>query len=143
MPNITISTCPAAEAIPQEAWERLCPPDHPFLNADFLTILERHGAAGKPWGWAARHLVARDEEDRIVGLLPLYTKFHSHGDFIHDGSWADAYRQLGRDYYPKLMTGIPHTPAAGPRLLVADGPATDGINRSLTAAQKLHYKSCD
>ena len=136
MSTIAISIAPAADAIPREAWTRLCPPEHPFLNADFLAIIERHGAAGKAWGWAACHLVASDEKGSVVGLLPLYIKQHSHGDFIHDWSWADAYRQLGRDYYPKLMTGIPHTPAAGPRLLVADGPLAGRIAQALVEAAK-------
>jgi len=49
MPAPTISPCPAADAIPRAAWERLAPPGHPFLNADFLGIVERHGAAGPAW----------------------------------------------------------------------------------------------
>ncbi len=49
MPAPTISPCSAADAIPRAAWERLAPPGHPFLNADFLGIVERHGAAGPAW----------------------------------------------------------------------------------------------
>ena len=123
MSAITISVCHAAEAIPREAWERLCPPGDPFLNADFLSILERHGTAGRNVGWIACHLVATDQQASVVGVLPLYLRFNSHGDFIHDWSWASAYRQLGKEYYPKLLSGLPHTPAAGPRLLINDGPA--------------------
>jgi predicted N-acyltransferase len=119
---ISISRAASADAIPRAAWTRLCPPGHPFLNADFLAIIERHGAAARPWGWTPCHLVASDAGNTIVGLLPLYVKTHSHGDFIYDWSWAAAYRQLGREYYPKLMSCVPHTPVAGPRLLVADGP---------------------
>ena len=91
----------------------------PFLNVDFLRILEAHGAGGRPCGWLARHLAATDEDGTVRGLLPLYARFNSHGDFIHDWSWAAAYQQLGRAYYPKLLSGLPHTPATGPRLLVA------------------------
>ena len=129
--RLSIRTATAASAIPREVWVRLCPAGHPFLNADFLAIIERHGAAADAWGWGARHLVATDERGRVVGLLPLYVKSHSHGDFIYDWSWAAAYRQLGHEYYPKLMTCLPHTPVAGPRLLVADGPAAAGIRQAL------------
>lgn len=129
--TISIRTSQSADAIAREAWLRLCPPDHPFLNADFLPIIERHGAAGRPWGWLPRHLAAHDAQGLIVGILPLYLKFNSHGDFIRDWSWASAYQQLGHTYYPKLMSGLPHTPAAGPRLLVADGPDADTIRRAL------------
>lgn len=122
MPRLTISTVDSAAAIGRDVWIRLCPPGHPFLNADFLAIVERHGAAGREWGWLPQHLVARDERGGIVGVLPLYLKFNSYGDFTHDWAWASAYEQLGRQYYPKLFTGLPHTPAGGPRLLVGDGP---------------------
>jgi predicted N-acyltransferase len=131
MPAITITVCPSAEAIPREAWDRLCPSGDPFLNADFLAILERHGPAGRAWGWVAQHLRATDASGRIVGILPLYLRFNSHGDFIQDWSWASAYQQLGRVYYPKLLSGMPHTPAAGPRLLVGDTPDTAIVRQAL------------
>ena len=131
MPPLTISALDSADAIPREAWTRLGPPGDPFLNADFLAIIERHGAAGADWGWLARHLVATDTRGQVVGILPLYLRFNSHGDFIHDWSWASAYQQLGRAYYPKLLSGLPHTPATGPRLLVADGPQASTIRRAL------------
>lgn len=135
---ISISRAASADAIPRAAWTRLCPPGHPFLNADFLAIIEQHGAAARPWGWTPCHLVASDAGNTIVGLLPLYVKTHSHGDFIYDWSWAAAYRQLGREYYPKLMSCVPHTPVAGPRLLVADGPDATVIRQALIdGAQRL------
>jgi predicted N-acyltransferase len=131
MPSLTISAHDSADAIPREAWARLCPPGDPFLNADFLATIERHGAAGPDWGWLASHLAASDAQGAVVGILPLYVRFNSHGDFIHDWSWASAYEQLGRNYYPKLLSGLPHTPATGPRLLVADGPDASAIRRAL------------
>lgn len=134
--HLSIRSVAAASEIPREVWLRLCPAGHPFLDADFLAIIERHGAAANAWGWGARHLVASDEQGRVVGLLPLYVKSHSHGDFIYDWSWAAAYRQLGHEYYPKLMTCLPHTPVAGPRLLVADGPAAAGIRQALVGGAR-------
>jgi len=129
--TITLSVHDAADAIARPVWDRLCPPNHPFLNADFLAIIERHGAAGQACGWLARHLLATDENGEVLGLLPLYLRGNSHGDFIHDWSWASAFRQLGRNYYPKLLSGLPHTPAAGPRLLVADTEQAPLIRRAL------------
>lgn len=129
--RISIHTVPSAGAIPRQAWDGLCPAGHPFLNADFLRITEQHGAAAREWGWAARHLVASDESGAILGLLPLYVKTHSHGDFIYDWSWAAAYRQLGRQYYPKLMSCLPHTPVAGPRFLVVAGPQASSVRQAL------------
>ncbi len=131
MPAITITPFHSADAIPHAAWEHLSPPEHPFLNAEFLGILERHGAAGRACGWLAHHLLASDEYGKAVGLLPLYVRLNSHGDFIHDWSWASAYQQLGRVYYPKLLSGVPHTPAAGCRLLVAEEPNAPAIRQAL------------
>ena len=131
MPTFTLSTHPSAADVPRAAWERLCPPGHPFLNADFLAILEGHGAAGRHYGWQAQHLLVRDASGEPVGLLPLYLRANSHGDFIHDWSWASAYRELGLRYYPKLLSGLPHTPATGPRLLVAGGEQSAAIRQTL------------
>jgi uncharacterized protein len=138
MPGLSIEIVHAANAIPRSAWEALCPPDDPFLNGDFFTILERHGAAGPQWGWAAHHLVARQPEGAIAGILPLYLKSNAYGDFTGDWGWAGAYRQAGKDYFPRLFTGLPHTPATGPRFLVAAGEEGTAVRAALiSAAQNL------
>lgn len=131
MTFLSVTSLDSAEAIPPEAWARLAPPGDPFLNAAFLAILERHGAAGAEWGWLPRHLIASDTLGTVLGMLPLYLRFNSHGDFIRDWSWAAAYEQFGRAYYPKLLSGLPHTPAAGRRLLVAEGPQAAEIRHAL------------
>jgi len=145
MSTLALTTHTSADDIPRHVWDRLCPPNHPFLNADFLSILERHGAAGRQWGWLARHLEARDNQGVVVGVLPLYVRANSHGDFIHDWSWASAYEQLGRVYYPKLLSGLPHTPATGPRMLVAGRPAApdvSAIRRALIDGAKALTTEC-
>ena len=48
---------------------------------------------------------------------PLTIKTNSYGEFVFDWAWADAYQRNGLNYYPKLVTAIPFTPAQGPRLL--------------------------
>lgn len=136
MTHIKISAVDGAGAIGQAAWARLAPPGHPFLNDSFLAILERHGTAGRRWGWLPHHLLARTADGEVAGILPLYFKSNSHGEFIHDWSWASAFRQLGRPYYPKLLSGLPHTPATGPRLLVEDGPGGEAVRRALIGAAK-------
>jgi predicted N-acyltransferase len=118
MTNIVVSAVNAANSISRPDWESLVPIGHPFLNADFFGIIERHGTAGPASGWQANHWIAKSSDDRVVGILPTYIKSNSHGDFVRDWSWAGAYEQLGKAYYPKLLSGLPHTPAAGPRLLV-------------------------
>ena len=48
-------------------------------------------------------------------------KGNSEGEFVFDWGWADAARGAGIDYYPKLLVGVPFTPVAGARFLVAPG----------------------
>jgi len=52
--------------------------------------------------------------------MPLYAKFHSQGEYIFDFNWAHAFEQAGGNYYPKLQSAVPFTPATGRRLLAAD-----------------------
>ena len=59
---------------------------------------------------------------KLVGAMPLYLKSHSQGEYIFDFNWADAYMRAGGDYYPKLQSAVPFTPATGPRLLAHDTP---------------------
>ena len=130
----SISVLASAGAIPPSLWRRVAAAGDPFLNAYFLTVLERHGAAARASGWQAHHLLANDERGCAVGLLPLYLKTHSHGEFIYDWSWAAAYRQWGLRYYPKLISCLPHTPVSGPRFLVADLAEAEDVRQALFAA---------
>jgi hypothetical protein len=134
MTGIVVAPVDGAAAIEPSAWQRLCPPGDPFLNRDFLAILERYGTAGPDCGWWARHLVARDAHGSVVGILPLYLRSNAYGDFTGDWSWDAAYRQAGLAYYPKLFTGLPHTPATGPRLLAAAGLAGAAARAALVEA---------
>lgn len=102
-------------------WDALDPSGNPFLSHAFLAGAERHGAAAPELGWQPRHLALRDEAGRLIAALPLYRRHHSFGDFSSDWNWAPAFESLGVRYYPKWVTGIPYTPATGPRLLVHPG----------------------
>lgn len=131
MTAAAVTAVSAAESIPRGAWEQLSPPGHPFLNADFFAILERHASAGPACGWQARHWLAGAGGENGQGIVPSYIKSNSHGDFIRDWSWASAYQQLGKPYYPKLVSALPHTPAGGPRLLVGTGDESGATRRCL------------
>lgn len=136
MPPISIIDVNSAGRIAPGDWERLAPADHPFLNRDFFTLMEQHETAGPASGWQAHHRVATNSDGAILGLMPSYIKSNSHGDFVRDWSWVAAYQQLGKTYYPKLFSGVPHTPATGPRLLVAPGPDSNRIRSLLIEETK-------
>ncbi|MGB0664112.1 MAG: GNAT family N-acetyltransferase [Pontibacterium sp.] len=100
-------------------WNGLLTSDYPFLNHHFLSALEHSGCVGAATGWHPIHLMLVDEDDdqerKLLGVMPLYLKTHSYGEYVFDWSWADAYHQQGMEYYPKLLNAIPFTPATGPR----------------------------
>jgi predicted N-acyltransferase len=90
----------------------------PFVDPAFLATAEKVGAGGTAMGWQAHHLLLRDTDGAPAALLPLYRRDDSFGDFSRDWNWASAWQRAGLAYYPKLVSGIPYTPAPGPRLLV-------------------------
>ena len=123
----------SAEDLPEDEWRQLATGDDPFVSRQFLGAAERCGAAGAALGWRPLHLALRRDDGSLAGLLPLYSREHSFGDFSRDWNWAQAWQQCGLAYYPKLVSGVPYTPSPGPRLLAA---APDGgeIAAALVAA---------
>ena len=103
---------------------------YPFLTPAFLDALEHSGSVGPGSGWQPNHLrvVGRDGEQ---AFMPLYLKSHSWGEYVFDWGWADAYRRHGLDYYPKLLSAIPFTPATGPRIRFAPGVDRPSLTRDL------------
>lgn len=110
----------AISEITADAWNALVRDNNPFLRHEFLNALEKHGCVGEKFGWLPRH-IAVYEDDQLVGAMPLYEKHNSYGEFVFDNAWADAYERAGRDYFPKLASAIPYTPATGQRLLSVAG----------------------
>ncbi|KQY74014.1 MULTISPECIES: GNAT family N-acetyltransferase [unclassified Brevundimonas] len=104
--------------IGREAWDACAAPSgDPFVSFDFLDACEASGSAVPQQGWAGRHLSLRDETGRVLGVMPLWLKGHSQGEYVFDHSWADAYERAGGRYYPKLLAAVPFTPVTGPRFL--------------------------
>lgn len=107
--------------IKKKDWDSLIPQsEYPFLKYDFLNLLESSNSVGQNSGWVPMHLTI-EEKGNIIAAVPLYLKNHSQGEFVFDHAWADAFYQHGLDYYPKLVSSIPHTPASGPRILIKNG----------------------
>ena len=126
--------------IEAQCWNALAGDTQPFLRHEFLLALEESRCAVARTGWTARHLVLEDAHGVALGLMPLYAKTHSRGEFVFDFSWANAYAQHGLDYYPKLLTAIPFTPVGGPRLLVAPGADRARIETLMIGAVTEHAR---
>lgn len=117
-------------------WNRVAGGDYPFLRHDFLAAAEATGCVSPETGWWPRHLGIFDG-DRLRAAMPLYEKSHSWGEFVFDWAWADAYRRAGLDYYPKLVSAVPFTPAPSRRLLLADPDDTQAADGLISAATML------
>jgi uncharacterized protein len=103
--------------IEASTWRAVEPPDFPFFDYEFLLALERSGSVGGKSGWSPVYLACWDG-GRLLGVLPLYSKTNSYGEYVFDWEWAHAYHEHGIPYYPKLLSAVPFTPATGPKLLV-------------------------
>ncbi|MGI9204384.1 MAG: GNAT family N-acetyltransferase [Woeseiaceae bacterium] len=101
-------------------WNRLAGNRYPFLRHEFLEAAELSGSVSEATGWTPRHVGLHDNAGILKAALPLYEKIHSWGEFVFDWSWAQAYEQNGLDYYPKLVSTIPFTPATSKKLLTDD-----------------------
>jgi predicted N-acyltransferase len=116
MSSLSLEVLGSISEIPAAEWDSLRRDDYPFLRHDFLLGLEQADCTTRQAGWEPAHLRLRDAE-RTLAILPAWLKSHSYGEYVFDWAWADAWRRMGRDYYPKLLSAIPFTPATGPRLL--------------------------
>ena len=123
-------------AISGTAWDRLAGDEYPFLRHAFLELAERTGSVSPDAGWTPRHLALEDGGD-LRAVMPLYEKSHSWGEFVFDWAWANAYEQAGFDYYPKLVSAVPFTPASSTRLLLADANDREAADALVTAATQL------
>ncbi len=131
---ITVRSIASIAAVAAEEWDACAGDDAPFCSHAFLSALEASGSATAATGWAPCHLLAEDPGGRLLACAPLYAKSHSYGEYVFDWAWADAWRRAGRDYYPKLQSAVPFTPATGRRLLLRPGLAGLGLERGLAAA---------
>lgn len=133
-PGLSLEELAGAEALTPGEWAGLATGGDPFMSRAFLGAAERTGAAGEALGWRPMHLALRGADGGLAGLLPLYLRHQSFGDFSRDWDWAGAWRQAGLAYYPKLVTGVPYTPSPGPRLLARAGAGAEARAALIDAA---------
>lgn len=131
----------AIDEVAAAEWNALELQGVPFVRHEFLAALEHSRCVGAGTGWEPAHVVAR-AGTRLVGAVPLYRKSHSWGEFVFDFGWAQAYSRYGAQYYPKLVSATPFTPATGPRLLVAPGEEPDLVRSALLAAARDELAAC-
>jgi predicted N-acyltransferase len=148
-PDCVVHVHDTIASIPAAAWDACANPDparrNPFLGHAFLKALEDSGCVGARKGWVPQHLAIQKPEGGIAGVMPLYLKSHSRGEYVFDYGWADAFERAGGSYYPKLQACVPFTPVTGRRLLIPDGEDRGYIGallmKAATELVRLHEAS--
>ena len=102
----------------------------PFLEWDWLRLMELSGSTTAKTGWLPHHLIVRRGSD-LVAAAPMYIKGHSAGEFVFDHVWADVAGRMGIAYYPKIIGMSPFTPMTGYRFLMAPGEDVPGLTAAM------------
>ncbi len=124
---------PSTLELGQKHWQQyLCAESDPFSQYAFHAALEASGSVGGKSGWQTMHLEIT-QQGQPVALIPSYIKTHSWGEYVFDFEWANAYQRYGLEYYPKLISAVPFTPCAGPRMLLA---ANTNLDEALSFLQE-------
>lgn len=135
---LSIKTVSSLDNISEADWDALLTPhDGPFVRHRFLLGLELTGCLGADTGWRPLHITLWLGQ-KLLGAVPCYLKSNSEGEFVYDFSWAQLAYRMGIEYYPKLVVGIPFTPATGGRLLVHP-QAPEGTREALIDGLKRVY----
>jgi predicted N-acyltransferase len=127
----TISWIQNIDDIDRDEWDALAKPlPTPFLEWDWLRLMERSGSTTAKTGWLPYHLTVRRGSD-LVAAAPMYIKGHSAGEFVFDHVWADVASRMGIAYYPKIVGMSPFTPMSGYRFLIAPGEDGPGLTAAM------------
>ena len=119
--------------IDRTAWDALAKPlAIPFLEWDWLRLMEISGSTTAKTGWLPHHLTVWSRS-RLVAIAPMYIKGHSAGEFVFDHVWADVAARLEIEYYPKLVGMSPFTPMTGYRFLIAAGENESHVTQLMVA----------
>lgn len=114
-------------------WDALAGRASPFLKWEWLDCLEQSGCVSERTGWLPHHVVV-EKGAALVAACPMYLKLHSMGEFVFDYEWAQAAHRAGISYYPKMLVGVPFTPATGHRFLTAAGEDRHSLIRFMGQA---------
>lgn len=127
----TLKVSQTIDDISEAQWKLVEPLNFPFASYAFLKSLEKSGSVGERTGWLPFYLSEWDGKE-LLGVMILFAKTNSYGEYIFDWAWANAYVNSGLDYYPKFVAAIPFTPATGPKILLQKSQSTDGRSQVLT-----------
>lgn len=137
--SLILEIVESMQAVSAQEWDALAG-DMPLLSHAFLSALEDSKSVGEGTGWQPYPLLVH-ENSRLVGVMPLYIKSHSYGEYVFDWAWEDAYARSGLNYYPKLVSAIPFSPITSARLLANDTQAQSLMLDALVETMHKHQLS--
>jgi len=135
--TVTVRLHASIAEIRAATWDACAGEINPTISHAFLNALEESGSTTKRTGWTPLHLSLEGSDGEIIGVVPLYAKTHSYGEYIFDYGWADAFERAGGRYYPKLLSAVPFTPVPGPRLLIRPGTPPEAREHLLAGMVEL------
>ncbi len=127
--ELRVSVSHSLSEVAAADWDELGDGSYPFTRHCFLYGLELHDCL-EPFGWHPVYFLLYREQ-QLLGAVPCYIKTNSYGELVFDHAWVNAYHRSGLEYYPKLVTAIPYTPATGQRFLFNNALITDDSERQL------------
>ena len=132
--TVSVKVFSSINEVSSAEWDACAGSENPFVSHTFLKTLEDSLAVRAETGWLPQHVVIEDVSGKIIGSSPCYLKNHSHGEYVFDWGWADAFERAGGRYYPKLQVSVPFSPVTGPRLLVRNGEDKKRTRQLLTGS---------
>ena len=114
--ELQVSVTHSLSGVPVADWDALGDTSYPFTRHCFLYGLEQHDCL-EPFGWHPVYFLVHHTQ-QLIAAIPCYIKTNSYGELVFDHAWVNAYQRSGIDYYPKLVSAIPYTPATGDRFLL-------------------------
>ncbi|MEA5668441.1 GNAT family N-acetyltransferase [Stenotrophomonas sp. MH1] len=130
--SLQLRAISSLDAIDTVAWDALHDGGNPFISHAFLSGLEQYGCLRPDWGWQPEHLTLW-RDGALVAAAPGYRKYNSHGEFVFDHAWANAYARNGLDYFPKWLGAVPYSPVTGPRLLARNDQDCRALRDAIVA----------
>jgi hypothetical protein len=130
--ELRVSVTHSLSEVPVGDWDALGDSSYPFTRHCFLHGLELHGCL-EPFGWHPVYFLIHHDQ-QLIAAIPCYIKTNSYGELVFDHAWVNAYHRSGLDYYPKLVSAIPYTPATGERFLLNHTLVSDDADKKLLRA---------
>ena len=119
-------------------------PSSPFMSLKFWQTLMTTEAIGESSGWLPVFVLihkttADDSQSALIAVMPVFIKNHHRGEFVFDYYWAQAFAQVGVDYYPRLVTAVPFSPITGERIWLAAGVklSTQIVSMAMTGVDSI------